>query len=164
MNNVTNQVAFLRTTREFPEEIHQLTVEVNRTYVDIANAVNSRTIGIYPINRPALTGDAWYITKNQKQQTFRQIYTFTAAGNIPHGINILGISQLSPNSYGSFTDGTNYYGCIYASNVAIAGQVSFYITPNSAGNVLDGNIVVLSGAGAPAITSGIIVLEWITNV
>ena len=52
-SNLINQVAYLRTSREFPEELHQLTVEINKTYVDIANAVNARVIGLFPTNRPA---------------------------------------------------------------------------------------------------------------
>ena len=153
--NVVNQVAYLRTTREFPEELHQFSVEANKAYLDTANAINVRTIGIFPVNRPAIGGESWFIRQNQKQQSFRQVYLFTAIGNIPHGLNINSVSMFTKPS-GSFTNGTNWYGAIYASNVAIAGQVSFYITPV--------NIVILSGVGAPAITSGEIVLEWISPV
>jgi hypothetical protein len=152
--NVSNQTAYLRTSRQFPEDLQKLALEVNKTYVDIANAVNSRTIGTFSANRPAVTGENWFIT-NQRQQGLRQIYTFTTTGNIPHGLSFTSISQFTKPS-GSFTDGTNYYGAIYASNVAIPGQVTFYITPT--------DIVVLAGVGAPAITKGIIILEWISNV
>jgi len=153
--NITNQVAYLRTSREFPEEIKELAFQVSKSYIDIANAVNTRTIGIYAVNKSSITGDSWFLT-SKKQQTLRQVYTFTSTGNIPHGINISSVFRFSPNSYGSFTDGTNYYGAIYASSTAIAGQVSFYITPT--------NIVVLAGGGAPTISSGIIVLEWLSQV
>src|SRR6266403_6291581 len=159
--DVLNQTPYLRTSREFPEDLPNLTREINKSYIDIATAVNNRTIGIYASNKSANTGDSWLITKNQKQQAFHQVYKFTAAGNIPHMINIINVSYVSINCYGSFTDGTNWYGAIYGSDTAIAGQVSFYITPNSKANLLDGNIVVLAGAGAPTITNGIIVIEWI---
>ena len=89
-----------------------------------------------------------------KQQGLRQVYTFTSTGTIPHGINLNNISQFTRPS-GTFTDGTNSYGCIYASNIAIAGQVSFYIDPT--------NINIIAGAGAPSITSGTIILEWISE-
>ena len=149
--NISNQVAYLRSSREFPTEVGRLAVEVDRASVDTANAVNTRTIGIYSVNKSAITGESWFIRNNQKQQTLRQIYTFTSAGNIPHGLDFNSISQFTKPS-GSFTDGSNYYGVIYGSSTAIAGQVSFYITPTY--------IVVLSGGGAPSITSGTIVLEW----
>jgi hypothetical protein len=153
--NVVNQIAYLRTSREFPEEIRQLALEANKSYIDTANAVNSRTIGIFPTNRPAIGGESWFLSGNRRQQNLRQVYQFTAAGNIAHGITISSISQFT-KPFGSFTDGTNFYGAIYASNVAIAGQVSFYITST--------NIVVLSGVGTPTISSGIIVLEWLSDV
>ena len=154
--NIVNQVAYLRTSRTFPLEAQPLSVEINRSYLDIAEKMNVRTIGIYAVNRPSITGESWFITNNQKQQSIRQLYTFTGTGNIPHNINFASVSKISPRSYGSFTDGTNWYGAIYASNTAIAGEVSFYVTPT--------NIVVLSGAGAPTITSGIIDLEWLSQV
>jgi hypothetical protein len=155
MSNAVNQVPYLRVSREFPEDAKMLTQECSKSYLDIAGAVNERTIGIFPQNRPAIGGESWFFNGRGKQQNLRQVYTFTATGNIAHGINLAGISQISPKSYGSYTDGTNYYGVIYASSVAIAGQVSFYITPT--------NIVVQAGAGAPSITQGTIVLEWIAN-
>ena len=77
-SNIINQVAYLRTSREFPEELHQLSVEINKMYVDVAGAVNERTIGLFPVNRPSQTGNSYYIFQNRKQQTLRQVYTFTA--------------------------------------------------------------------------------------
>lgn len=153
--NVANQSPFLRTSRNFPQEAQPLSVELSKSYIDIAQKINDRIIGIYPTNRSVLTGESWFLT-TQKQQTFRQLYTFTAAGNIAHGLNFNDVSQISFRSYGSFTDGTNWYGVIYASSTAIAGQVSFYVTPT--------NIVVQAGAGAPAIVSGTIDLEWLTQI
>lgn len=147
-----NIVPFLITSRQFPQDVKLLSIESDRAYVDVANAVNRRTLGMFTSNRMVQTGETWFITNNQQQQGFRQIYTFTAAGNITHGLNFTNISQFT-KCQGSFTDGTNYYGVIYGSSTSIAGQISFYITST--------DIVVLSGAGAPTISSGIIVLEWI---
>lgn len=154
--NVVNQVPYLRTSRNFPFDPQPLAVEVNKAYVDTANAVNNRTISIYPTGNPAVNGESWFLVANQKQQGLRQAYMFTTTGNISHGINWNSVSMISPRSYGSFTDGTNWYGAIYASNTAIVGQVSFYVTLN--------NIVVVAGAGAPSITNGLIVLEWLSQV
>lgn len=169
MNKIINQVPYLRASREFPDDIYQLTQEVSKSYLEIANAVNSRTIGIFPVNNQAITGDTWFISGSRRQQTLRQVYVFTTPGafpfNILHGIDVLGVSQFSPHCYGSFYDAADIsYGIIYGSSVAIAGQISFYITPNTTTNLRDGNIVLLSGVGAPTISSGIIVLEWIANI
>lgn len=154
-SNIFNQVAYLRSSRSFPTDPEDLLVEINKSYVDIANAVNTRIISLFPTTRPVVTGEMWFLTENKRQNGFRQVYTFTAAGNVPHGINTANITQFTKCT-GSFTDGTNFYGVIFGSNVAIAGQISFYMTPT--------NIVILSGAGAPTIVSGTIVLEWITFV
>ena len=112
-------------------------------------------IGIFPINDPAITGESWFIT-SQRQQTIRKVYTFTTTAAIPHRIsNYTGIAYFT-RMWGQFTDGTNWYGLISGSNVAIAGQISFFVDPT--------NINFLTGAGAPALTKGIIILEWMAQV
>ncbi len=147
---------YLRDQRQFPNDnVKELSNQMDHAYIDIAGKVNQRVIGLFGIGFQIVTGERWYFTgSSTAQQSLRQVYPFTTAGNIPHGLTWASVSKISPRSYGSFTDGTNWYGVIYASSVAIAGQVSFYVTPT--------NIVVLSGAGAPAITSGIIVLEFLS--
>jgi hypothetical protein len=157
---VTSQLQtapYLREQRQFPfENVTDLAGQVDQAYIDIANKVNVRTIGIYATNFPIITGDSWFLNgQPNRQQSLKQVYPLIGLGNIPHGINFASVSQVSANSYGSFTDGINWYGAIYASNVPIAGQVSFYITPT--------NIVVIAGAGAPTITNGSIILEWISQ-
>ena len=153
-SNVVNSVPYLRTSRTFPQEIQALTVEIDKSYVDIANAVNSRIIGIYPTNRPALTGSSWYISRNQRQQTLRQVYTFTSSGAIPHGIDIAQIGGFTA-IYGTFTDGTNWYPLPYVDATAANNQVQLIVTATS--------IIITLGVGAPpAISRGTIVLEWLS--
>lgn len=161
MSNAINATPYLRTSRSFPQDPHALAVELSKAYIDIANRVNDRSIGLFATTRPVVTGDSYFLTNNQRQQSFRQVYSFTAAGNIPHNVRTDQIFSFG-KAYGWFTDGNNWYGAIYGSNVAIAGQVSFYLTP-FVPPTTPGNIVVLAGAGAPAIVSGIIVLEWLSN-
>src|SRR5271165_3974619 len=136
-NQIINSSNYLRTSREFPEDIHQLSVEVNKTYIDIANVVNNRTIGIFPTSARAQNGEIWYLPKNTKFTGLRRVYPFTTAGNIPHGLNIDGL--IFTKCSGSYTDGTNWYGAYFASDTIVAAQVTFYITPT--------NIVIQSGAG-----------------
>lgn len=150
------QSPFLRQQRNFPNDnIQALTVEIDRSYIDIATKVNNRTIGTYAVNFPIVTGEEWFLSgQAKKQQTLRQVYSFTSTANIAHGIittQITGFTRL----YGTFTDGTNTYGLVAGSNVAIAGQIGFYITPT--------NIVFTVGGGSPALMSGLIVLEWLSK-
>ncbi len=158
-STVINQAPFLRTSRNFPSEINQLAVEVNRTYVDIANIVNNRTIGLFPVNVPAINGESWFLLKNQRQQALRQVFTFTTTADIDIGFKLSRIGIISPKSYGVFTDGTSFFGLIFASSVAIIGQISFYVTTGSSTSDV---IKFVSGAGAPTLTSGTIVLEWLS--
>lgn len=147
---------YLKVQWMFPnDEARDLASQLDKAYIDIALKVNQRVIGSYAVNIFSVTGERWYFTgSSTAQQSVRRVYPFTAAGNIPHELNWADVSSISPRSYGTFTDGTNWYGCIYASNTAIAGQFSFYVTST--------NIVVLAGAGAPTITSGYIVLEYLS--
>lgn len=148
--------SYLREQRDFPDEsINELANQCDQAYIDVATKVNQRTIGIYPANTPAVTGERWYpLGESQKQQSLRQIYSFTTTSSISHGINLSSVSFFSPLSYGSFTNGTNSYGLIFGSDVAILGQISFYISGP--------NIIFLAGAGAPILTKGIINLEWVS--
>ena len=160
MTQPTNNLQFspyLKTQWQFPyDEVRSLSNQVDIAYIDIASKVNSRTVGIFATNFPLVTGNRYYLSgSSTPQQTLRQVYEFTAAGNIPHGIDFASITDI-PVGFGDFTDGANFYGCIFGSSVAIAGQVSFYVTPT--------NIVVLSGVGAPVIVNGTIVLEWLSQV
>lgn len=165
MSSVVNQVAYLITTRNFPEEAKELSVELGRTYIDIANAVNNRTIGLFPTSRPAITGNGYFLTSNQKQQSQRQVFTFTTTANIAHPI-IYSQTPYIGAMYGQYTDSAtkNWYGLIAGTTEEIPGQISFYLTPNNPITGVPGNIVFVLGAGAPPLTKGIIVLEWLSNV
>ena len=88
MSTITNQVAYLRTSREFPADLYQISVESNKAYVDVAQCMNERIISLFPTTRPALNGENWLLSGNARQQCLRQVYQFTAAGNIAHGINL----------------------------------------------------------------------------
>ncbi len=157
-NNASKQGHYLRSSRSFPEDLHLISIEVNKAYIDIANTVNDRIIGLFTSNRPIVNGESWFYDQNRKQQGFRQLYVLGAIVDnmtVAHQIQVSTTAGFT-RCYGEYTDGTNWYGLISGSNVAIAGQISFYITPT--------NIVFRVGAGAPAgVTSGRVVLEWLSD-
>ena len=152
--NFVNQTPFLRTTRKFPEEIQALQVEIDKSYLDIANVVNDRTIGIFPTNRPAITGESWFLKGNQKQQTVRQTYTFTSTASFAHNISLITFPNVV-RAFGSYTDGTHVYGLVFGTSISVAGQIGFYVTSSQ--------VVFTNGAGAPGLTSGVITIEWLSN-
>jgi hypothetical protein len=162
MTSIVQQSPFLRVQRNFPPDNPQaLSIEVDRAYCDTAAKVNARTIGIFPLNMPIITGEKWFINSTangvaQTLQSLRQVYTFTGAGNIAHGINFTGISGFS-RIYGTFTDGTDWYPLPYVDAISATNQVALKVTPT--------NIVITAGAGSPpSITSGYVVLEWLSVV
>jgi hypothetical protein len=163
-SNILNKTPYLRTSRPFPDDLDQLSIETNKAYVDTSLAVNARTIGLFSTGVATITGESWFLTNNiiqqryrnnQKQQGFRQAYTFTSTSPIPHGLNFNNISTFT-RCYGQYTDNTNWYGLINAGSTGIAGQISFYVTPT--------NIVFVDGGGSPAIITGVVVLEWLSTV
>lgn len=155
--SIINNDSYLRTSRNFPFEPQSLSVEVNRSYVDIANAVNAKTIGLFPVNRAAITGESWFLSGPvQRQQSLRQVYQFTAAGNIAHGLNLAQLSAFT-RIYGTIFDGSVYYPLPYVDPTAANNQISVKVTGT--------NIVITAGGGAPpSITSGLVVLEWLSFV
>lgn len=158
------QSPYLREQRHFPTDNAQaLSIEVDRAYVDTAQKINTRTIGIFAQNFAVVTGEQWFFNGKDgstggilKNQTLRQLYIFSSVGNIPHGINISQIQGIS-RIFGTFTDGTNWYPLPYVDVVSATNQVSVIITPT--------NIVIAAGGGSPpAIISGTVVLEWLSLV
>jgi hypothetical protein len=153
-SNILNNVPFLRTSREFPDEVKELSLQVNKSYVDTANAVNTRIIGLYAVNKAVITGSSWFVSNNQRQQTLRQVYNITGAGNIAHGIDTTKISGFTSIS-GVFSDGTVWYPLPYVASSGAGNQVSVRVTST--------NIVITGGGGAPTVSSGWVVLEWMAQ-
>lgn len=157
-----SQAPFLPTSQVFPEEESQLLIVHTDVYASSAQAINIRQIGTYDkleqINGQFFFNDT---TPSKKRLAYRQTYSFgaTAAGAttlVAH--NISGV-----NSIVTFT---HIYGtCItavidnrpipYASVTAIGEQIEVLIDAT--------NINISNGAAAPAITSGIIVLEYLKD-
>jgi hypothetical protein len=155
MTVLLNRAPYQRTSRNFPDDVSTLSREINKAYLEIAANINVRTIGVFPTNVAMVTGETWYFDKNQKQQSLRQAFFFTSTASIPHGLNFSRLSVFS-RCFGEYTDGTNWYGLINGTSVAIPGQISFYVDPT--------NIVFVLGVGAPVLSKGNIVLEWISDV
>lgn len=152
-SNVSNQMPYLRTSRTFPEEAQPLSVELTRSYLDIAEKVNDRVIGIFVPNKPAITGESWFLNTGKKQQTLRQIYPITSTAAFDHGINFLNVERFTVIRGIGF-DGTNYYPIPYVSPTA-ANNIGITVTPTQ--------VVLSPGGGAPALIQGTIILEWLSQ-
>lgn len=156
MNDVLSKGAFLRTSRNFPNDMEELTFEVNKSYVEIANTVNNRVIGFFTVNRSTVTGENWFITQNKKQQGLRQVYRWDDTHlTIAHGIDFLSLTNFV-RIWGTFFDGTSWQDLPYVDVLSATNQIKVSVNAT--------NIVITKGAGAPpTCTNGLVILEWIAN-
>lgn len=159
--NSTN--AYLPTYRYLPEDPQELLVVLNQMYTDIANAVNIRQLAQYDsvemINGQQFFSQTATVNANEiKVFAYRKCFTLpaTAAGattNIAHGLT--GVFQYT-HIYGTcITDVVDYRPIPYAHAAAANQQIEI--------KILGANIVVVNGAAAPNITSGLIILEYTKN-
>ncbi len=144
---------FIATSTFFPDEFSSFREKFLELYRDLANSVNTREVGIYDLQE-FLTGENWFTAGNPqvKRKTFRKVFQFSDASlNFSHGIT--GIT-LTTHIYGSFTNGANFFPLPFVSTV-ITDQIRVEVTPT--------NIVITKGGTAPAITLGVMILEYLKN-
>lgn len=152
---------FLPTSQVFPEDQSQLLIVLTDNYISIADAVNLRVIGTYDkLEIP--TGKQYFNdTDNQKKRfSYRQVYSLpaTAAGStssIAHNISGITTTTICTQIYGTAITSTMNRPIPYVSVTAVNQGIEI--------NVDATNINVINGAAAPAIISGIIVLEYLKN-
>jgi len=153
-----SNAVFLPTTIQYPKELEELIVRLNKAYEDTATRLNAKQIGIFD-NLEFLTGEQWPGTSPQiKRQTFRQVYMVgaIAAGatsTTAHGIT--GITAFT-HIYGTcVTSVVDYRPIPYASATVVTNQIELKVDST--------NITIINGATAPNITSAIIILEYLKN-
>lgn len=149
---------FLRVQRHFPTDNPQaLAVEMDRSYVDIASKVNNRVVGIYPLNYSVSNGEQWFlndaVSGGDKFSGQRIVFQITSYSAFNHGLNFESIFSFTTISATGF-DGTNYFPIPYVDPTA-ANSVGIYVSPTQ--------VNFIAGGGAPAIISGIVLLEWISR-
>lgn len=150
--------SFVVTAETLPQDPGQLLVKLTSMHTDVANAINTREISIYQEGQAIPTGQQFSVpgSNQQKKTTLRQTYYFGAilAGatlTLAHGIT--GLVQLT-HTYGTcVTALVDYRPIPYSSTVALNQQISLRVTAT--------DIEIINGAGAPNITSGIVVLEYL---
>lgn len=159
MSNIFNQSPFLRTSRMFPVDPEALSSELSKSYIDIANIVNDRTIGTFAVNKQAMGGESWFLSQNRKQQNLRQVYQWDDSNlTIAHGINLNNLTHFT-RMYGTFYNSTSStWNTLPFIDVVtdVTYQITFSVTSTS--------IVISKGSNAPSCSNGIIVLEWIANI
>lgn len=154
INVPTIKAPYLITSRVFPIKGPELESTLNKMYIEIAYAVNARTIGIFDLFQ-VVTGERWFSANpGIKRQTYRQAYSFGFnPGPIDH--NISGLVEFT-RIYGTcITDQPDFRPLPYVSTIDTAHQISLTITATQ--------IVIVRGGATPNILSGIVVLEYLLN-
>ncbi len=163
--SIFNQNAFLRTQTSFPTDIDELVSQLDKNWVDTANAINNRIISLFAINKSVITGETWYIFQNKKQQTLRRVYIFgaiAAGGTLNIPINITNFDQFSDIWGTVVTDITDWRPLPYMDPVTLTDGIGIKVTP--VGLPAVNNIQIIVGATSPNIVKGLVVLEWLSQV
>jgi hypothetical protein len=149
---------FLSTSEVYPEDNSQLLIQLTSIYTATANAVNTREIGIYQDGIEGVTGQQF--SSPGASQDFRPVYRKAfyfgglasgATKTIAHGLT--GVTAYT-NIYGTIiTDVVDYRPLPYVNTSAVGNQISLLVDAT--------NIIIVSGATAPNVTSGIVILEYL---
>jgi hypothetical protein len=156
------QQPYLPTSRQFPvNNLPILEPELVKSYIEIAQAVNGRTIGVFE-NIQIVTGERWYASDPtnalNKRQTYRKAFPVGAIAKnttlqIPHGITgIVAFTRI----YGTcITDLPDFRPIPYASIAGMTATIDLRVDTTT--------IYIAVGSGSPNVLSGNIVLEYLLN-
>lgn len=154
-----SQAPYLQTSIFFPDNFEEFRIKFLEIYRNIANATNSRGISVFDLQE-FLTGEQWFTSNNPqiKRQTFRRVYSIgaIAAGgtlNTAHGLtNVSSYTKIIGTVITGVPDNRPIP---FVSATVVTDQIEIRI---------DGtNIIIVNGATAPNITSGLVVLEYLKN-
>jgi hypothetical protein len=148
------QTPYIQEQRHFPRKtVEELATQMDIAYIDIARKINERMIGQHSKGFSAVTGERWFLDGQvTPQQTLRQVYEITSTLIYAHGIDTTQIEGFT-KIYGVGYDGTNWFSLPHVDSTLVTNQIGVLVTPTQ--------IVLSPGAGAPVITSGFIILEWL---
>lgn len=155
---INSESPYLPNTFRFGQDPEVLNRDLGRVYAAISYRLNNREISIYDLNE-RLTGQKWTDPNNLQipKETYRKVLEITAIApggtlNIPHGINT--ISQFT-NFYGAVITGADDRPVPYVDATLVTNQISV--------RRVGANIRIVNGPTAPAITSGLLVVEYLKN-
>jgi hypothetical protein len=142
---------FLPANTTYSEDQSQRLLQHTKFAADTARYMNLKEVAIYDLTE-IQTAQQWFNPGNNqvKRFGFRRVFSFNDASlTFNHGIT--GIT-LCTYIGGAFTDGTKFYPLPYVST-AIANQVQIQVTSTQ--------VLITKGGTAPAITTGVVVLEYL---
>lgn len=146
---------FVPQFRDFQQDDENLRLLMSKSYTDLATSINYKVNGVYTVVETQ-NGKTFNNPNNAQspRYAFQKIFYFgsiAAPGslNIAHGLT-------------GVTSYTNIYGsCITATDNRPIPHASVTANANIEVIVGSANITINNGAGGPAISSGMIVLEYL---
>ncbi len=153
---IHNRQSFLITSRFFPPDLTLLTPVLNKSYIETAQAMNDRTIGVHePVE--VVTGEKWLESANPitQRQSFRKVFDFlTIATGATLTINheIVGLDQFTKTTGECVTDFPDFRSIPYSSATLLTNNIETRRTNTQ--------IIIINGATSPNILRGIVVLEY----
>jgi hypothetical protein len=161
----TIQAPYLVTSRTYPEDDSQLRAVLTKSYIEIAQCVNKRTIGIY--NKfQIVTGNQYFSDANfniqdpiQFRQSYRQVYELAALPNTGTATIPTNITNIASATW------VNIYGTVQSTTFATAltpwnmtmGEDAPYLRIN----LTTGNIEIITTTANWVTYSAIVVLEYL---
>ena len=154
---IGSKVSLLPTYEVFPEDDEELLIKLTDTYVRVATSTNMKEIAVYDTVQQS-SGQLYFNQANAQQRRtgYRKVFPFGAIATgailtIPHGLTRVTIFT---RIYGScVTNVIDYRPIPYVNEALVTNQISIRASAT--------NIFIANGATAPAITSGIAVLEYL---
>jgi hypothetical protein len=154
---INSKTAYLPTTEFFPEDDDELLVKLSSVYSNIAKATNIKEIALYDTVEQ-INGQLFFDPNNaqRKRTGFRKVFQFGAVAPggilaIAHGILRV---MIFTRIYGTcITAAVDYRPIPYVNEALVTNQISIRASAT--------NIFIANGATAPAITSGIVILEYL---
>jgi hypothetical protein len=157
-----NRSPYLITSRKFPSDPAQLEPTLNKMYIEVAAAVNARTVGLYNMSQ-ITTGNIYFNDGDPQDQHpgFRRVYQLAS---IASGTNTIPLG-FTPTSTTRFV---NMYGTGNSPSVQSVAIPHVNVTTPTDGIELrvnwgTSNIEVVTTTGNWTAYSAIIVLEYILN-
>lgn len=153
---------YLPTSQVFPEDTSQRLIVLTENYISLSQAINQREIGSYETVE-LLNGQQFFNTINPEKKRFayRKVFSIGAiaqgaTSTTAHSIAGVNTITVFTHIYGTcVTDVIDNRPIPYASATLVTDQIEINIDAT--------NINIVNGATAPAITSAIIVLEYLKN-
>lgn len=158
INPANTEAPFLQTSNYFIENYEQFRVDFQGLYQNIANMMNIREIAIYDLVEN-LTGQQWFVSGDPQntRQTFRNVYEIgaIAAGATATKVHNLAVSTFTKISGTAITAVPDFRPIPFSSATAVNQQIEIRVDAT--------NIIIVNGAGAPNITSALVILEYLKN-